>query len=141
MNNENTLTVYSDGGARGNPGPAAAAFIIYKNKKEIFKYSKYLGKATNNEAEYNALLSAISWIWEKQLNDIKKIIFYLDSQLIVRQLNGSYKVKQERLKFFVEKIRVMENNINKKIIYVYVPREKNKNADLMVNKSIDENLG
>jgi ribonuclease HI len=140
MNEDNTLKVYCDGGARGNPGPAAAAFLILKNGKEIYHDSKFLGITTNNEAEYSAVLLAVSWILKNKTEDITKIIFYLDSQLAQRQLSGIYKVKEERLKTFVFKINKIKKEINKEIIFFHVSRDKNKVADKIVNETIDENL-
>jgi ribonuclease HI len=134
------LLVFCDGGARGNPGPAASAFVIYQDKKEIVRENKFLGKATNNEAEYSAVLIAMEWLSQNVSSDINEIIFNLDSQLVVRQLSGIYKIKENRLKIFVTKIKSLERKINKKIIYLHVPRLKNQTADELVNRAIDENI-
>lgn len=140
MDKEKTLVVFCDGGARGNPGPGASAFLIFQKGKEIKRDSKFLGKVTNNVAEYYAVLIALSWILENKPEDINQIIFNLDSQLVARQLGGIYKVKEIKLKTFVTRIKEIEVTINKKIIYLYIPRNKNKIADKIVNDTIDENI-
>ncbi len=127
------LKVYTDGGARGNPGPAACAFVIYDpagNLRE--KRGKYLGKMTNNEAEYQGVIEALTSLADPELN------FYLDSQLVVSQLNGIWKVKEPRLRVLLFKIRQLENG--RKITYAYVPREQNRMADALVNETLDGKL-
>lgn len=89
------MKIYVDGGARGNPGPAAAAYVIYSGNKLIAWDSKYLGEQTNNHAEYAAVIMAL----EKANNlEIAKIEILSDSQLVVNQLNGEWKVKDETIK-------------------------------------------
>ena len=90
------IRVYTDGGARGNPGPAASAFVVTEDGKTIFKDSKFLGVETNNVAEYTAVLLAIEWLSDKKAKG--EIIINLDSQLVERQLNGFWKIKSPKLK-------------------------------------------
>lgn len=137
---ESTLKIYADGGARGNPGPSAAGFVVIKKEKIVHEQSKYLGKGTNNEAEYAAVLIALEWLEEnkKKLGG-KKISFYLDSELVVRQLTGIYKVRSSNLKPLVKQVKVFEEKIGKEIKYFSIGREKNKLADSLVNKQLDEN--
>lgn len=128
-----------DGGSRGNPGPSAlgVSILIQGERKE---YGKYLGKGTNNEAEYQAVVFGLKKI--KQLVGEKKcreveVEARLDSQLVERQLNGKYKLKVERLfPFFIEIWNLKQDF--KKVIFVNVPREENKRSDAMVNKALDE---
>lgn len=131
------LKIYSDGGARGNPGPAAYSFIVFEKGNVVFKKSKFLGSKTNNFAEYAGVLAAFKWL-SKNATRIEKIDFFLDSQLAVKQLNGQYKVKSDNLKPLVLKIKFLEMNIGKKVNYNFLPRTKNKLADFLVNKTLDK---
>ncbi|OGM20767.1 hypothetical protein A2714_03760 [Candidatus Woesebacteria bacterium RIFCSPHIGHO2_01_FULL_38_9] len=133
--------IYTDGGARGNPGPAAAAFVVLKDGGVLIKHSEFLGIATNNEAEYKALAMALSWLVDNQkLFQNSKISFFLDSELVVRQVTGLYKVKSEKLKLLIIKIKALEKRITDvEIKYNIVRREKNKLADKLVNLKLDEN--
>ena len=101
------ITIHTDGGSRGNPGPAACAFVVENSGEEIFKGAKFLGKQTNNFAEYSGVILALQWVTKNfstsNLNNQPKgcqfpIIFYLDSELVVKQINGLYRVKDENLK-------------------------------------------
>lgn len=128
------LIIYSDGGARGNPGPAALGVVIFdENGKLIKKYGKYLGEKTNNEAEYEAVISALESAAELCA---ERIEFKMDSQLLARQLNNIYKVKNNRMQGLVIKVHNLETKF-KKVTYKYIPREKNQLADNLVNKEID----
>lgn len=133
------ITVFCDGGARGNPGPAASAFAVIKEGKILHKESKYLGEATNNVAEYTAVIMALSWLTKEKIKN-GKIVFNLDSQLITRQLKGEYKIKSEKLKPLVLSAKFLENNMLLKVEYVWNPRSKNKIADQLVNEMLDKNL-
>lgn len=135
--NNNILEVYTDGGAKGNPGPASIGIVIYQNKKKIFHLHKNIGWGTNNEAEYKALIEALIYIKEKipQLTSVGKIIFYSDSRLMVNQVNGIFKVKQGKIREYLLKIRELEMAIDLPIVYRLIPREKNKEADRLVNQS------
>lgn len=145
------IKIYSDGGARGNPGPAAAAFVVIEKEKVIFSQSRYLGITTNNAAEYKGVIMALSWILNNiEKFKVKKTTFFLDSELVVNQLSGNYKIKNKNLKLLIEKAKKLEKkivaksfsikNISLKIIYKYIPRSKNKLADHLVNKSLNEKL-
>ncbi|MBU0660560.1 ribonuclease HI family protein [Patescibacteria group bacterium] len=128
------VSIYTDGGARGNPGPAATGIIIKNDTEETIKaYGEYLGEQTNNYAEYKALISA--------LHTAKKIgatsaHCYLDSKLVVEQLNRRWKVKNLNIqKLFVEAWNSMQQFEQIKI--THIRREKNKEADAEVNKVLD----
>lgn len=135
------IFIYTDGGSRGNPGPGAAAFVVLDIDGEvIFKEGFYLGKTTNNVAEYQAVIKALGWLSKKFKDKADgEIIFFLDSQLVVNQLNGLYKVKNWRLKELIIILRVLEKGISHKICYRFIPREKNWRADKLVNKILDKN--
>lgn len=131
------ITIYTDGGARGNPGPAAAGVVIYQQgKKEPKKYSKFLGEMTNNQAEYEAVLYAMQLA--KQIKP-EEIDFYLDSELLVGQLSREFKIKNIELGKYFVKIWNSSQSF-KKINYNYIPREENKEADRLVNQAIDQYL-
>lgn len=133
------LKIYCDGGARGNPGPSAAAFVVIKGTTVEYKATEYLGKRTNNEAEYAAVIMALNWLSDnKRLITKKEVVFYLDSELVAKQLSGDFKIKSKKLipKFFL--VKELEKAIGVKIGYVSVPREKNRLADFLVNKVLDQ---
>ena len=133
------LIIHSDGGARGNPGPGACAFIVEKNGRVIAKGSKYLGKVTNNHAEYCGVLLALDWL-AKNLsltNPNQPINFLMDSELVARQLTGLYKVKDKNLKELFTKVKIFTAKISPDIIFKNIPREQNKPADLLVNEELD----
>lgn len=143
MENMNKIIIYTDGGSRGNPGPAAIAFVIAKANLELriknLEFSKSIGKATNNEAEYQAIIFAFKKI--KHFiggNHAEKteIEINSDSELLVKQLNGKYKIKEEKLiPFFIEIWNLKQNF--KKVEFIQIPREENKKADALVNRELD----
>ncbi len=132
------LKVYTDGGAIGNPGPAALAFVIYHDNKLLLQYSEKIGPATNNFAEYSALIKAQEKIKEllAQLTNVTKIIFFSDSALMVNQLNGLFKVKDAAIREFIMKARILEQEIKIPIVYKNIPREKNTLADSLIKKQL-----
>ncbi len=136
------ISIFTDGGARGNPGPAAlGVYIEDEGGKELTKIGKKLGDQTNNFAEYSAIEEGLLWaIRNKAEFNITEINFYMDSQLAYSQLTGLYKVKNSAIRDFVFKIRQIEQEIGIPIFYNHVPREKNKKADLMVNLALDNRL-
>lgn len=136
------LFVYTDGGARGNPGPGAAAFIVQDTTRKIlFKRGVYLGNTTNNVAEYKAVILALEWLTgQRQSEKILRIVFNLDSQLVVNQLNGIFKVKDAKLRPLILKIRQLENGLSAPVSYQAIAREKNFLADELVNQILDSRL-
>lgn len=133
------ITVYCDGGARGNPGPAASAFVVLDQKRKvIFKGGDYIGETTNNVAEYKAVIFALEWlVSEKETKKVEQIIFFLDSQLIVNQLNGVFRIKDKKLMLLASVVKNIQHNFPGKIIYKSIPRGQNKIADSLVNKELD----
>ena len=136
---ETLLQIYCDGGARGNPGPAATAFVVEKNSKVIFKSTKFLGKATNNVAEYSAVLLAMRWLSKLREKGFDEVRFILDSELVAKQLAGLFKIKNENLRALYFSVKEEEKKIPSRISYASVSRNKNRLADLLVNKTLDEN--
>ena len=136
------VIIFTDGGSRGNPGPAAlGVFIQDEGGKELARISKTLGNTTNNIAEYSAIVEGFNWLLEnKKKLRISSVKFYMDSQLACSQLNGLYKVKNPRIREFVFEIRQKEAELGFMITYTHVPREQNKKADFMVNQALDNQL-
>jgi ribonuclease HI len=131
------LMIYSDGGARGNPGPAAIAFIALNDKRETVKSaSRFIGVHTNNQAEYEALLFALKFVSDAQAQEV---VCHLDSQLVAKQLNGEYAVKNNELWQLWRKVLQLKACF-KKISFVNVPRShpQIERADELVNKTLDE---
>ena len=136
MPDETQVFIYADGASRGNPGEAAFGLVIHL-KGRTRRIGRRLGKATNNEAEYQALLAALRWAVE---GEIPKVAYYSDSKLVVEQINGRYKVKHPNLKpLFLEalglKRRLKEFNV------FYIRRENNGEADALVNEILDAREG
>lgn len=133
------INVYTDGGSRGNPGHSGYGLVIYDdNQKILFKESKYLGIKTNNEAEYAGLIGALNWINDnKDSFSISQINFFADSQLMVRQLQGLYKVKATNLKPLFQQAKEIVNSISTPIIFKDVRRESNELADELANEAMD----
>lgn len=129
--------IFCDGGARGNPGEAAYAFIITDfSGKEIYSESKKIGISTNNTAEYKAVIAALGWIVNNKI-ETDEITFNLDSQLVAMQLNGKFRVKSETIRGLYFEVKKLEEIIPARIFYRLVPREKNVRADILVNIALD----
>lgn len=144
------LKIFTDGGARGNPGPAAVGVVI-KNQddKIIEQFGKRIGISTNNVAEYLAIGEALEWVkilknpprrqaGQKNFGNLEGVDLFLDSQLVVAQLNGFFKVKNPRLRELIFKIRQLEQEIGGNVSYRVIPREENKLADSLVNQALDK---
>lgn len=130
------IIVCCDGGSRGNPGPAAIGVYIPQLEKE---YSKFLGKTTNNEAEYQSAIFALKKIKHLiggEKSEKAEIEIKMDSELAVNQLNGKYKIKEQNLiPFFIE-IWNLKQDFGK-VNFIHISREENKEADRLVNKELD----
>jgi ribonuclease HI len=135
-----SIIIHTDGGARGNPGPSACAFVAEEAGDIIYKGSKFLGINTNNFAEYSAFVLALQWLSKNSnIYSDREIIFYSDSELVVRQLAGIYKIKNEKLRTLNQKIVELVETNNFKISYKNILRSKNKIADQLVNDELDKN--
>ncbi len=134
------LKIFTDGGARGNPGPGAGAFVALDENGGIIKQSGiFLGDTTNNQAEYNGVLLAFEFL-KLSSEKLEEVNFFLDSELITNQLLGKYKIKDLKLQTLAAQIKEMERSLGARINYQHIPRSQNKLADLMVNKTIDMGL-
>ncbi|MFA6537642.1 MAG: ribonuclease HI family protein [Patescibacteria group bacterium] len=129
------LIINTDGGSRGNPGPGASGVIIKNEKQEIlFRGGEFLGKVTNNQAEYMAVLFALEKC--EKLNG-SELHFRLDSELVVKQINGEYKIKDATLGQIFLKIYNLQSKF-KKVIFTHIRREQNAEADAVVNEILDQ---
>ncbi len=130
------LVIHTDGGARGNPGPAAIGVTIENDGKTIGEVSKKIGDTTNNVAEYQAVIEALLWIKLENIHP-QNIEFVLDSTLVVNQLNGLFRVKEPHLRTLILRVRELEQEIASSITYTAVRREFNTRADFLVNQALD----
>jgi len=133
------IKIYTDGGSRGNPGKSACAFLIVEDKEILHEESHFLGIKTNNEAEYNAIIFALQWITKNNRLNEKEIEIISDSELVIKQINGDYKIKKTHLKELSEKIvKIIKD---KEVSFSNSRRENEfiSQADLLVNKKLDEN--
>ena len=130
------LRVYSDGGSRGNPGPAAFAFVVTKDDKIIFEYSEFLGVQTNNYAEYRGLIAAISKALELKADEVE---FTMDSELAIKQMNGEYKVKSDNIKELHKDAKALSSLIPK-VTFTHVRRANEfvSRADYLLNMEMDK---
>lgn len=152
------LIINCDGGARGNPGPAGIGVVIkmlpVTSNQLPVTISRYIGEATNNQAEYRAVIEALSWVKsQNQPNRLNpapgagrnglenlEIECLLDSELVVEQLNQRYKIKNEGLRPLFWEIRDLVMALGGKVTFKYIPREKNKEADKLVNEVLDKEI-
>lgn len=148
-----SLILFSDGGSRGNPGPAAYGVILYSSREKleylskeptkiqsrlelVGKDAKYLGVNTNNQAEWQGLLAGLE-LAVKTSTQKTNLRVYLDSELVVKQLTGEYKVKNQDLKPLYEVAKKWCQNFNY-VEFIHVRREFNKEADALVNQQLDQ---
>lgn len=128
------LIINTDGGSRGNPGPAGIGVVISNENGEIVaRYKEYIGEGTNNIAEYRALILALTKLKDFDCTEAE---CRLDSELVVKQLHGHYKVKDAKMKEL--NAQVQELMFFRPIKFVHVRRELNKEADALVNEALDE---
>lgn len=136
-----TISIHTDGGSRGNPGPSAIGVFIEDENKTLAKIGKRIGETTNNVAEYKAVLEALSWILEnKEKVKGSQIKFFIDSQLIYSQIIGVFKIKNENLRTILFEIKKKEAEIKLPISWNHIPREENQKADTLVNMALDNIL-
>ncbi|MCD5397844.1 ribonuclease HI family protein [candidate division NPL-UPA2 bacterium] len=132
------LIIYVDGASRGNPGRAGVGVIVYDERKNIppKRIKQYLGKTTNNVAEYIALIYGLQ---EGLICQAKYLTIYTDSELIVKQLDGSYRIKNELLKIFFKQVEHLRQGF-KEVKIKHINREGNQEADKLANQAIDMSL-
>lgn len=135
------LLIFTDGGSRGNPGPAAIGGVVYKEVKEgdvVFEFSEYLGTGTNNEAEYTALLRSLKWLAGfGDLEKVAKCTWHLDSKLVVEQINKNWKIKEPRMRTYADQCWQILDSLSCETKIMYVPRAENFAADALVNQALD----
>lgn len=126
--------IFSDGASRGNPGPAGCGYVIYNENSLVDSESRPIGIATNNVAEYLGLLFALEKVLTLNPDYVE---IFLDSELVVKQIKGEYKIKNVKLKGYYEKIRSLLKNLNYDI--KHIPREMNKYADKLAKDACEKN--
>ena len=131
------VNLYADGASRFNPGPSGVGVVIYKEEEEVHTISEYIGEATNNEAEYLALIKGLEYLLK--VNELS-VSCYLDSKLVVEQANGNYRVRAENLIPLNTQLFSLIKKFHK-IQFNHIPREKNSRADGLANKGIDSFKG
>lgn len=134
---KNHWRLFIDGAARNNPGPAAAGLVIYKNSKLFAKHGFFLGNRTNNQAEYMALVLGVYFV-KKQYSEADHVEILSDSQLLVRQFKGEYRVKHPELK----PLHMLAKRLLEEVVFTisHVLREKNEEADAMANYGLDKKI-
>lgn len=134
------ITIYTDGGARGNPGPSAIGVVFIQEGQTVKKYGEYIGEGTNNQAEYKAVVFALrkaKQLFGKQKAKGAEITVFSDSELLVKHLNHQYKIKEGELQvLFLEVWNLMLDF--KQVNFKHTLRGGNKEADAMVNRALDE---
>ncbi len=130
-----------DGGSRGNPGPSAAGFVVLQNDKVVFEAGFYWGIKTNNQAEYLGLLMVLGWI-KKNIDklDGSEVVIRMDSELVVSQVNGVYKVKSAKMKPLYDKVKKMIKELGGGGVNIKIEhqlRQATEEADRIVNEILD----
>jgi ribonuclease HI len=139
---KNKITIFTDGGARGNPGPAGIGIVIDGLASGKKTFGEYIGETTNNEAEYRALITALQKL-KKLIGKEKpeQIDCYADSELVVKQLNGEYKVKDINLRGLFMEVLKLKSELKMPMSFHHVKRAKNAEADELVNRVLDKETG
>ncbi|MDR5694125.1 MAG: ribonuclease HI family protein [Armatimonadota bacterium] len=131
------LSCYIDGAARGNPGPAGIGVVVLAQDGTVLReIARYVGETTNNVAEYYALLAALE---EALHQGAEEVVIYSDSELLVRQVNGTYRVRSAHLLPLFQRARALMGRL-RKVAVRHIGREKNARADRLANRAIDEKL-
>ncbi|MFZ1321649.1 MAG: ribonuclease HI family protein [Ignavibacteria bacterium] len=135
---EKFVKVFTDGASRGNPGMSAIGIAVFNEEDElIIDHKKFIGTGTNNSAEYKALIESLKLL--RNINcDFDSVNFYCDSELIVKQIKGQYKIKNPDMIFLSNEFFKELNSLQKKYTITHIPREKNKTADNLANQALDE---
>lgn len=129
--------IHTDGGSRGNPGQAAIGFVIQDDDgKPVAEKGEKIGVTTNNVAEYTAVLSALKYLIDSPVKPTL-VKFFLDSKLVVEQINGNFQIKQPHLKTLCVEIQRLRKSLPYPSQFSHVPRKENSQADLLVNLALD----
>lgn len=139
------ITIYTDGGSRGNPGKAAIGAVFCNEKDQVIKkFGEYLGdNLTNNDAEYKAIIFALKKfkaVFGKAIAETSDVEIKADSELVVKQLNGEYRLTDPKIQQFFIEIWNLKFDF-KSVKFKHIPREKNKEADRLVNDALDQQGG
>jgi ribonuclease HI len=134
MSEPGVLMIHTDGGARGNPGPAAFAYVIQRDGAPAIEQAGCMGTATNNQAEYTALIRALEHA--ERLGTSNRLLIHSDSELLVKQMNGEYRVKDQGLKPLYEEARRLVNRFPS-VNFRHIPRTQNAWADRLYNAALD----
>jgi ribonuclease HI len=135
MDKATVLTIYTDGASRGNPGEAAFAYVIRREGQPAVEGAGCLGQMTNNQAEYTALIRALERAFE--MGPHHRVIIYSDSELMVKQMNGQYRVKNEELRSLYEQACALRRRFDGPVTIRHVRREQNKRADQLCNEVLN----
>ena len=142
--NTRHLTIHTDGGSRGNPGPAATGIVILdESEKLVHEFGNYLGAATNNDAEYTAVIDALAWIIAPHSTPHIQLVtlnFKLDSKLVVEQLSGRWKINNQNLLNLKSRIMNLISQNSLQVTFEYIPRAQNAAADREVNIGLDSKI-
>ncbi len=133
------INIYTDGGSRGNPGPSAIGVVIIQEGQTFKKYGEFIGEATNNQAEYQALIFALEkakLLFGKKKAKELEISVFMDSELIIKQMNHEYKIKEKDLQLLFLKVWNAMLDF-KQVSFKHIRREENKEADKLVNEALD----
>jgi len=138
-----SISIYTDGGARGNPGPAASAYHArtFPGQRVLSENAVFLGHSTNNIAEYNAFLLALRWLSASDFPHISTVNFFSDSLLVVSQLNHRYKIKDAKLKELYSQVQGLLADprlLRFHVTFKHIPRSQNAQADRLVNQVLDK---
>lgn len=134
--NRSVVEVFIDGGCRGNPGEGAYGFVVKEDGRERYRYGERIGRCTNNGAEYRALIEVLRYLLDSGYGKGKRITIYSDSELLVKQMGGEYKVKSGRLKpLYTDAVKLFREL--KYIELMHVKRQENRLADWILNRILD----
>ncbi len=140
-----SIVIHTDGGSRGNPGKAAIGVVVFEGGEVVYELSSYIGIATNNEAEYQALIAALEWLRANQEKLGERaagpVVFKLDSKLVVEQVNKRWKIKEARLRNLAEKCWALLATITIPTKITHVLRSRNADADALANQALDAQAG
>jgi ribonuclease HI len=132
------LTIHTDGGSRGNPGISGGGMVVLSDSKTFHTASFPFGIKTNNEAEYLAVFEALTWLSDfSQKNAVESVQFFLDSKLVVEQLQQNWKIKEERLRVLAKKCWDIQTTLSFPVRFTHVLRHKNADADTLANQAMD----
>ena len=134
MTKSNHFTIHTDGGSRGNPGPAAIGVVVEQGERVIHTIGSYIGDTTNNQAEYQAVFAALTFAKEQGATAVD---LFCDSELVVKQLKLEYKMKNKELAPWFLKVQSLINEIGR-VRITHIRREENTAADALVNRALDE---